>query len=727
VLPVFVVVEGVNGESSYTQTQRSQSKRRRSRGEAMSDQSNDERVQAMPCLQCPTCTFMHPRPPTLHTTHRMSQRKRLLDDSEDGGPPASSPSPPAAPTTAAADQGQQQQQQQQNQGGQTSSTSTTTTGSGSSSANSSSMTTRRQGQGQGSGGSGEGNDEEGDGQGDERSWAPAEEVRYWAVTQTLRLALLVAFVGLVRSVLSSQAIFYLVLWVASLTSLASLAYQRVRERGLLTYLPPSTQQLLLQTSLLDWLLDTSMADRLKPYAVIGMGLNEEERSFLISSLSPPEQRALTAPGLLNALPASVQNMLLPRGGGGGGSGSGSGSSGTGMLGGGGCLPATPAAAAGGGGGGGGEGGRRRIEEVSEAEVAELTRRRLRQMEEQRRREEGREGREEGEEEEEVMTASETSDEDEDEDEEGREGGRRDGDRFMHQLPRRVGMAMDRHPQRRPPQQENGLRPAFPFSSSSFHHHQQQQDRNLSSTTTITTHPPPPSSPLPNSESWPAPGEVNDVAAYVLQRRLRRAWGQAVRGSTDAIVNGVTESLRRQLVGRRQGLVYGGVALSGVAVVAQVWRGRGGGAGLGGGGGGGGVVQRYGRVAVLAGTVALALYDAYIAGREDEEDEDEDEDEEEEWEEGGEGLWEEEDEDAALLGADSAGVSAGQGEIRRRRRRRQQQQQPRVWVQWGAFFLLLLLIRTGRLVPILRRLRAALPASFSSSSSSSLLLGASGRK
>ena len=651
----------------------------------------------------------------------MSQCKRLLDESGDGGPRASS----TAAAVVGAAGGDGQQQQQQNRGGQTSGTSATTTDSGSSSANGSGLTARRQGDGQGSGVSWGGNDEEEDGQGEERPWAPAEELRYWAVTQTLRLALFVAFVGLVRSVLSSQAIFYLVLWVASLTSMASMTYRRVRERGLLTYLPPSTQQLLLQTSLLDWLLDTSMADRLKPYAVIGMGLNEEERSFLISSLSPPEQRALTAPGLLNALPSSVQSMLLPRGGG-------SDTDGMLMSGGGGCVPATPAAAdiataaaAGGGGGEGGrEGWRHRVEEISEMEAAELTRRRLREMGERRRREEGREGEEEGEE---VMTASETDEEDEylddEEEEDGGEGGRRTSNRIMHQFPRRVGMAMDMYPQRRTSQQGNGLRPAFPFSSTSHLYHQQPDSSSRSSsalTTTTTTQPPP--SPPPSSrsasESWPAPGEVDDVAAFVLQRRLRRAWGQAVRGSRDAIVSGVTESLRRQWGDIRQGFMYGGVALAGGAVVAQVWRGRGGGGGGGGEGGGGGVVQRYGRMAVFAGTVGLALYDAYFAVREGGEEEQEEEEE---------GLWEEEGEEEGLLGADSAaGVSVGQQRRGPRRRRPQQQQQhPRVWVQWGAFFLLLLLIRTGRLAPILRRLRAALPASFSSSSSSSsLLLGAS---
>lgn len=152
-------------------------------------------------------------------------------------------------------------------------------------------------------------DEEEDGEGerggdeDQTPWAPAEELRYWAVTRTLRLAVLVAFFGLVQALLSAEAIFWLVLGLASSSSLLALGYARVRERGLLEYLPASTRQLLLQTSLLDWLLDTSMADRIKPYAVLSFGgLNAEERAFLVGSLPREQQRALVEPGMIHALP-----------------------------------------------------------------------------------------------------------------------------------------------------------------------------------------------------------------------------------------------------------------------------------------------------------------------------------------------------------------------------------------------------------------------------------------
>jgi hypothetical protein len=156
-----------------------------------------------------------------------------------------------------------------------------------------------EGEGNGAGGGG------GGGNGDDNTpWPPAEEMRYWAVSRTLRLAALVAFLGLVQALLSAEAIFWLVLCLASLTSLAALGYAHVRERGLLEFLPPSTQQLLLETSLLDWLMDTSMADRLKPYAALSFGgLNAEERAFLVSSLPRDQQHALVAPGLLHALPA----------------------------------------------------------------------------------------------------------------------------------------------------------------------------------------------------------------------------------------------------------------------------------------------------------------------------------------------------------------------------------------------------------------------------------------
>lgn len=163
---------------------------------------------------------------------------------------------------------------------------------------------RRDDQEEGDGGGGRGDDQNNNNHPDgDAPWPPAEELRYWAVTRTLRLAVLVAFLGLVQALLSAEAIFWLVLGLASTSSLAALGYTRVRERGLLEYLPDSTRRLLLETSLLDWLLDTSMADRMKPYAVLTFGgLNAEERAFLVGSLPREQQRALVAPGLMHALP-----------------------------------------------------------------------------------------------------------------------------------------------------------------------------------------------------------------------------------------------------------------------------------------------------------------------------------------------------------------------------------------------------------------------------------------
>ncbi len=234
-------------------------------------------------------------------------RKRLLPDQEEEAEDRKpGPNATAAAAAASGPAGGQN-------GGSSSSSNGTTTGPSSSSASASSTPSRalarprprRQQPGE-SNEDDDGYDEDGNGGGGggDAPWAPAEEMRYWAVSRTLRLAVLVAVLGLVQALLSAEAVFWLVLCLASLSSLAAIGYARVRERGLLGYLPPSTQQLLLETSLLDWLMDTSMADRLKPYAALGFGgLNAEERAFLVGSLPREQQQALVAPGLLYALPA----------------------------------------------------------------------------------------------------------------------------------------------------------------------------------------------------------------------------------------------------------------------------------------------------------------------------------------------------------------------------------------------------------------------------------------
>ena len=145
-------------------------------------------------------------------------------------------------------------------------------------------------------------DNDDDGRHERQVWGPYQETRYWMTTRSLGLTLIVASAGLVQALLSVEAIFFLVLTLASFSSLIATVYHRVRENGLLHYMPESTRLALQETTLLDWLLDTSLADRLKPYAVLSMGLNEEERAFLINSMSTQEQSVLMSPGLIHALP-----------------------------------------------------------------------------------------------------------------------------------------------------------------------------------------------------------------------------------------------------------------------------------------------------------------------------------------------------------------------------------------------------------------------------------------
>ncbi|KAG6591144.1 uncharacterized protein IUM83_11196 [Phytophthora cinnamomi] len=87
--------------------------------------------------------------------------------------------------------------------------------------------------------------------------------------------------------------------------------EEVRTRGLIGFLPQSTQELLLQTSLLEWLTDTSLSDKVAPFLPFLLPLTRAEQMRLMEQMPPESQVLLTKPGLLPLLPDSVQQALLP--------------------------------------------------------------------------------------------------------------------------------------------------------------------------------------------------------------------------------------------------------------------------------------------------------------------------------------------------------------------------------------------------------------------------------
>ncbi|KAG1711337.1 hypothetical protein DVH05_008590 [Phytophthora capsici] len=87
--------------------------------------------------------------------------------------------------------------------------------------------------------------------------------------------------------------------------------EEMRTKGLMGFLPESTQELLLQTSLLEWLTDTSFSDKVAPFLPFLLPLTRAEQMRLMEQMPPESQVLLTKPGLLPLLPDSVQNVLLP--------------------------------------------------------------------------------------------------------------------------------------------------------------------------------------------------------------------------------------------------------------------------------------------------------------------------------------------------------------------------------------------------------------------------------
>lgn len=84
-----------------------------------------------------------------------------------------------------------------------------------------------------------------------------------------------------------------------------------RRKGLVAFLPASMQQLLLRTSLLEWLTDTSFSDRMRPFLPFLLPLSKVEQTRLLEQMPTETQITMTRPGLLPLLPSSVQRALLP--------------------------------------------------------------------------------------------------------------------------------------------------------------------------------------------------------------------------------------------------------------------------------------------------------------------------------------------------------------------------------------------------------------------------------
>ncbi|CAI5707218.1 unnamed protein product [Peronospora farinosa] len=87
--------------------------------------------------------------------------------------------------------------------------------------------------------------------------------------------------------------------------------EEARTKGLVSFLPQSVQKLLLQTSLLEWLTDTSFFDKMALLLPFLLPLSRAEQMRLMEQMPPKSQVMMTKPGLLPLLPGLVRSILLP--------------------------------------------------------------------------------------------------------------------------------------------------------------------------------------------------------------------------------------------------------------------------------------------------------------------------------------------------------------------------------------------------------------------------------
>jgi hypothetical protein len=126
--------------------------------------------------------------------------------------------------------------------------------------------------------------------------------------------------GVLFSTLNKQAAQFLSVAVGSAVSAALLTLWSVRYTGMLTYLPPTLEEPLLEWDLLQTFhylnasFDIEAAKLIfTELAPLALAKGEAETKVAISNMSGHWQRIFSTKGLLGLLPPDVQKWILPRG------------------------------------------------------------------------------------------------------------------------------------------------------------------------------------------------------------------------------------------------------------------------------------------------------------------------------------------------------------------------------------------------------------------------------
>ncbi|RHY27026.1 hypothetical protein DYB32_007103 [Aphanomyces invadans] len=85
----------------------------------------------------------------------------------------------------------------------------------------------------------------------------------------------------------------------------------VRRHGLVAFLPAGLQDTLLRMTLLEWLTDTTFADKMRDYFPFFLPLDNSEQQRVMHSLPTDTQTMMKKPGLVHLLPSTLQEVLLP--------------------------------------------------------------------------------------------------------------------------------------------------------------------------------------------------------------------------------------------------------------------------------------------------------------------------------------------------------------------------------------------------------------------------------
>mmetsp|Transcript_31068 Transcript_31068/g.38967 ORF Transcript_31068/g.38967 Transcript_31068/m.38967 type:complete len:466 (+) Transcript_31068:55-1452(+) len=125
------------------------------------------------------------------------------------------------------------------------------------------------------------------------------------------------FLGFISSIFSIFTILMMLLMVAGFAGMITIGCRKIKQKGVICFLPAKIQEILLDKTLFQIITSPSdpagvnAYDCLQSLFILSLPLQAEELFRLVSALPEPIREKIFQRGLVHLLPASCQSLLLP--------------------------------------------------------------------------------------------------------------------------------------------------------------------------------------------------------------------------------------------------------------------------------------------------------------------------------------------------------------------------------------------------------------------------------